>query len=74
MGGLFNVVMRILNTLLGLVFVLAGVGWALQGLHIGPAAIMKGMMVGDKHWVVYGALLALFGLGEVIWLNTRQKG
>ncbi len=72
MGGLFNIVMRIFSTLLGLVLILMGLVWMGQGLHIGPAAIMKGMMVSDKHWAVYGAILALFGLGQVIWSNTRQ--
>lgn len=74
MGGLFNVVMRIFSTLLGLALVLAGLGWIGQGLHIGPAAIMHGFMVSDKRWAIYGAILALFGLGQMIWSNTRQRG
>ena len=72
MRGLFNVVMRIFSTLLGLVLILMGLIWMGQGLHVGPAAIMKGFMVSDRHWAVYGAVLALFGLGQVVWSNTRQ--
>ena len=72
MGGLFNIVMRIFSTLLGLVLVFMGLVWIGQGLHIGPASIMRGFMVSDKRWALYGAILALFGVGQVIWSNTRQ--
>jgi hypothetical protein len=30
-------------------------------------------MAGDKRWTLYGAILALFGIGQVIWSNTRQS-
>ncbi len=73
MGGLFNIVMRIFSTLVGVVLVLMGLVWIGQGLHIGPAAIMQGFMVSDKRWALYGAILALFGLGQVIWTNTRKR-
>ena len=73
MGGLFNIVMRIFSTLVGVVLVLMGLVWIGQGLHIGPAAIMQGFMVSDKRWAIYGAILALFGLGQVIWTNTRKR-
>ena len=46
--------------------------WAMQGLHVGPAAIMRGMMVSDWHWALYGLIFALFGVGQVVWTNTRQ--
>jgi hypothetical protein len=46
-----------------------GTVWTLQGLNW---AFRVGFMVGDKHWVVYGAILALLGIGQVIWSNTRQ--
>lgn len=72
MRGAFNVVMRIFSTLLGLLVILLGLVWIGQGLHIGPAAIMRGFMVGSAKWVFYGAILALLGVGQVIWTNTRQ--
>jgi hypothetical protein len=68
----FEIVFRIINTLLGLAFVLMGLIWIGQGLHIGPAAIMRGFMVSDKRWAIYGALLAVGGVGQVVWTNTRQ--
>ena len=72
MRGVFNIVMRIFSTLLGLVVTLMGLIWVGQGLHVGPAAIMRGFMVSDKRWAIYGALLAVGGVGQVIWTNTRR--
>ena len=65
----FNIVMRIVSTLIGLAMVAMGSVWMLQGLNI---AFRRGFMVGDYHWTIYGAILALFGIGQVIWSNTRQ--
>jgi len=73
MRAAFNIVFRIVSTLLGLLMILMGLIWIGQGLHVGPAAIMRGFMVSDKRWALYGAILALFGIGEVIWANTRQR-
>jgi len=72
MRNAFNIVMRIFSTLLGLFVVLMGSVWMMQGLHVGPAAIMRGFMVSDWHWTLYGAILALLGIGQVVWSNTRQ--
>jgi len=70
---LFNLVMRVFSTLLGLVVTLMGLVWIGQGLHVGPAAIMRGFMVSDHKWAIYGAILAALGIGQVIWSNTRQR-
>jgi hypothetical protein len=69
MRAAFNVMMRIVSTLLGVVLIAMGTIWVLQGLNL---AFRVGFMVGDKHWVVYGAILALLGIAQVIWSNTRQ--
>jgi len=68
----FNIVMRIFSTLLGLFVIFLGSVWMMQGLHVGPAAIMRGFMVSDWHWTLYGAVLALLGIGQVVWSNIRQ--
>jgi hypothetical protein len=68
----FNIVMRVFSTLLGLLVIFLGSIWTMQGLHVGPAAIMRGFMVSDWHWTLYGAVLALLGVGQVVWSNTRQ--
>jgi hypothetical protein len=71
MGTAFNVVMRVVSSLIGLAMIAMGTVWMLQGLNL---AFQVGFMVGDKRWTLYGAILALFGIGQVIWSNTRAKG
>ncbi|HEY4341714.1 MAG TPA: hypothetical protein VGM97_17350 [Steroidobacteraceae bacterium] len=61
--------MRLVSSLIGLAMVAVGIVWMLQGLNL---AFRVGFMVGDKHWTVYGALLALVGAAEVYWSNSRQ--
>ena len=76
MRNAFNVIMRIVSTILGVLMIAMGVIWMLQGLNLAFNGPMMGgqpsFMVGDSHWVLYGAILALFGIGQVIWSNTRQ--
>jgi hypothetical protein len=69
MRNLFNVVMRIVSTLLGVLCVCLGGIWMLQGLNI---AFKVGFMVGDPKWTLFGAILALVGVGQIVWSNTRQ--
>jgi hypothetical protein len=65
----FNVVMRIVSSLIGIAMILMGVVWMLQGLNL---AFRVGFMVGNYHWTIYGAILALVGVAQVFWSNTRQ--
>jgi hypothetical protein len=66
---IFNAVMRGVSSLLGLAMVMMGIVWMLQGLNL---AFRVGFMVGDRHWTIYGALLAVVGIAQVVWSNTRQ--
>ena len=70
MWPVFNKVMRVVSSLIGLMMVLMGTVWMLQGLNL---AFRVGFMVGDRHWTLYGAILALFGIAQVVWSNTRAK-
>lgn len=70
MSEIFNGIMRAVSSLIGLFMVLSGGVWILQGLNL---AFRVGFMVGDKHWVVYGALLAIVGICQIVWSNTRQQ-
>ncbi|MXO59599.1 hypothetical protein GRI89_08600 [Altererythrobacter salegens] len=69
MGSLFNVVFRIVSSLVGILMICVGGIWILQGLNI---AFLDSFMANDKQWVLWGAVLALFGLGQVVWSNTRR--
>jgi hypothetical protein len=70
MSKAFNVGMRIVSSLIGVVMILMGTVWMLQGMNL---AFRVGFMVGDYHWTIYGAILALVGIGQVVWSNTRQR-
>lgn len=65
----FNPVMRIVSSLIGIMMVLMGIVWMLQGLNL---AFRRGFMVGDYHWTIYGAILAVVGIAQLVWSNTRQ--
>ncbi len=69
MWNAFNVVMRIVSTLIGVLMACMGGIWMLQGLNL---AFRVGFMVGDRRWVAYGAILAGVGVAQVVWSNTRQ--
>jgi len=70
MGSLFNIVMRVVSTLLGLLMICMGGIWVLQGLNV---AFLDSFMAGDPQWAIYGAILDVLGVGQVIWSNTRQR-
>jgi hypothetical protein len=70
MAPIFNIIMRILSSLIGVAMILMGAVWMLQGLNL---AFRVGFMVGNYHWTIYGAILALVGVAQVVWSNTRQK-
>jgi hypothetical protein len=70
MGRLFNIVMRVVSTLLGLLMICIGGIWVLQGLNV---AFLDSFMAGDPQWAAWGAILAVLGVGQVIWTNTRQR-
>jgi hypothetical protein len=69
MGSLFNVVFKIVSTLIGVLMVCMGGVWILQGTGI---AFQVGFMAGAPQWAIYGAILALVGVGQAIWSVTRR--
>jgi len=70
MSELLNGVFRAVSSLLGLVMVLMGGIWILQGLNI---AFLDSFMADQIEWAVYGCLLALVGVGQIWWSNTRAS-
>lgn len=70
MGGLFNGVMRIVSTLLGVLMLCMGAIWILQGLNV---AFLDSFMAGDPKWALFGTILALLGIGQVVWSATRKR-
>jgi hypothetical protein len=72
MRGVFNVVFRIISSLIGVLMVLMGCVWTLQGLNLATGKMAQSFMENDRHWAVYGVILVLVGIGQVVWSNTRQ--
>jgi hypothetical protein len=70
MWPIFNRVMRVVSSLIGVALMLMGIVWVLQGLNL---AFRVGFMVGDYHWTIYGSILALVGAAQVLWSNLRQS-
>lgn len=65
----FDVVMRIVSSLIGVLMVVFGGIWILQGLGI---AFQVGFMASDISWAFYGAITVIVGAAQVVWTNTRQ--
>jgi hypothetical protein len=55
----------------GIVLILVGVVWALQGL--GAAFVPEGAMTGETIWVVIGSIAALVGLGLIWWSRSPKQ-
>jgi hypothetical protein len=77
MAGAFNILGRIISTILGLLIAAMGGVWILQAFNIafngpmGPGG-HRSFMVSDHHWAVYGAIAVLVGLIQIAWSNTRK--
>lgn len=68
-----SLILQIVSTLIGAVMLFFGCIWMLQGLNMAPPPFNGGFMIGDTQWVMWGALLALVGAGQVWWSVTRQR-
>ena len=60
--------MRILLNVVGVLCLLMGGVWFLQGINILPGSFMTG----QTKWAVYGCILILVGLGALIIGNRRR--
>lgn len=60
--------MRIALNVAGVLFLLAGCIWVLQGINILPGSFMTG----QTKWAVYGGLMVVVGLGLLISANRRR--
>lgn len=60
--------MRILLDVSGVVCLLVGCIWILQGINILPGSFMTG----QTKWAIYGGLLVVAGIGLLISANRRR--
>ena len=60
--------MRIVSTIVGVLCLLVGCIWFLQGINILPGSFMTG----QTKWAVYGGLLFILGLGVLTVARRRR--
>jgi hypothetical protein len=60
--------MRIVLNVLGVLCLLLGCVWILQGINILPGSFMTG----QTKWAIYGGLLVVAGIGLLISANRRR--
>ena len=64
-----------ISGLIGALLVVMGGIWILQGFNLAWGALARSFMQNDRHWAVYGAILAFVGLGLIIWSFSKpDKG
>ncbi|MBP1702911.1 MAG: hypothetical protein H6Q38_2018 [Chloroflexi bacterium] len=60
--------MKIVLNIIGVLLILAGGVWFLQGINILPGSFMTG----QTQWALYGAIAILAGVGLIIFANRRR--
>ena len=60
--------MRIALNVVGVLCLLVGCIWILQGTNVLPGSFMTGQM----KWAIYGGLLMLAGAGVLVVANRRR--
>jgi hypothetical protein len=60
--------MRIALNIAGVLCLLVGCVWILQGINILPGSFMTG----QTKWAIFGVLLALAGVGILLSANHRR--
>lgn len=70
MARAFNIIGRIVVSLIGLTMVAMGGVWILQGYGI---AFLDSFMANDLTWARNGAILVAVGLVQLVWANTRNR-
>ncbi len=61
--------MKLLLTFVGILLILAGATWILQGVGVLPGSFMTG----QSQWSIYGGLVLLLGIGLVAFANRRRS-
>jgi hypothetical protein len=59
---------RIALNVAGVLFVLTGCVWFLQGINVLPGSFMTG----QRKWAVYGGILLIAGVALLIAVNRRR--
>ncbi len=60
--------MRIILSIVGILLILMGAVWILQGVNVLPGSVMTGQV----QWAIYGGLAMVIGIGLIVFANRRQ--
>lgn len=55
--------------IVGILLILLGGGWFLQGINVLPGSFMTG----QTQWAIIGAVVVLVGIGLLVFANRRGK-
>ena len=61
--------MRIVLNIVGVILVLLGSIWFLQGINVLPGSFMTGQM----RWAIRGAILVIAGIVGLVWANRKRQ-
>lgn len=61
--------MRIVVNVVGVILVLIGSIWFLQGMNVLPGSFMTG----QTRWAVRGAILLFAGIAGLVWANRKRR-
>ncbi len=61
--------MRIVLNIVGVLLVLIGSVWVLQGINVLPGSFMSGQV----RWAVRGGILVFAGIAGLLWANRKRK-
>jgi len=61
--------MKIIGNILGVLLVLIGTVWFLQGINVLPGSFMTGQI----RWAVFGGLAFLIGVFLLFFVNLRRQ-
>jgi LPXTG-motif cell wall-anchored protein len=60
--------MKIVWSIIGIVLILAGGVWFMQGVDVLPGSLMSGHI----QWAIVGGLAILLGAGLLLYVNRRE--
>ncbi len=60
--------MRIFLNIVGVLLILVGGVWFLQGINVLPGSFMTG----QTQWAINGGIAIIIGLGLLFWGNRRR--
>jgi hypothetical protein len=62
-----------MSGLVGLLLVVMGGIWILQGLNLAWGVLARSFMQNDRHWALYGVILVAAGLGLIVWGFAKPR-